>query len=106
MSKKEIIEEIEDAVKSNGSIDIGDLSLECLQGILDLYKQEKEKSKYYEEELEATIEQSVSKHKIKEEIKKLNEKNGYKIDLYTGQIEKTEEDYQIAILKKLLRRRQ
>jgi hypothetical protein len=47
----------------------------------------------------------ISKDIIRKEIKKLNEKNGISFDMYTGQILKTKEDYQIAILKKLLRRK-
>lgn len=58
--------------------------------------------KYYQCE-KNLLDNYVSKDKIKEEIKKLKENNGIKIDLYTGRIVKTKEDYQIEILKKLLR---
>ena len=53
-----------------------------------------------EKELLEVTQNVVSKDKIKEEIKKLNEKNGIAINMYTGKIVKTEADYQIAILKK------
>ena len=65
MNEEEIIKEIKVAIKSEGSIDIGDLRLECLQGLLDLYENEKAENRH----LKVFYKDSVSKYIIKDKIR-------------------------------------
>lgn len=85
MSEEEIIKTLQEIIQKNQQVikeayknkDINTIQLVAdidnealaIEGILDLYNKEKEKNKYYEEELKATIEQSVPKYKIREKIK-------------------------------------
>lgn len=80
--------------------------------LLNLIEKQQEEIKDLKEDLSKKVEELdmamnnpdyISKDKIKEEIKKLSENNGVAINMHTGQIVKTEEDYKIAILRKLLR---
>ena len=100
---QEIFEELrKDDEEGHGSA--YELQWEDIHAIENLIKKNKEYENYYKCE-KNLLDNYISKDKIKKEIKKLNENNGVKFDLYTGQTLKTKEDYQIAILKKLLKRK-
>ena len=85
-------------------------SQECFNELIDkLEKQQKEIEvlklvhETYKEEIESIEDRYISKDKIRDKIKELEKKNGYCIDLYSGKQIKSEQDYQIEVLKQLLK---
>lgn len=109
MSKEEINEIIKDfmelkEIHSSDSLRKSYLSIykEAIQGLLDLYNKEKEKyifEKVAKEEVEELLEDSISKDKIREKIKDLEDN----MILFTNDKEKFNRyKYARDILEKLL----
>lgn len=108
MNEEEFLEEIELAIKDR-AIDIGDLRLECLQGLLDLYNTEKQKNKELENADLTTVYmngfyngEKKWKDKIKNKIKEINETYEELEEDELGRKEYYYPNYTIDILEELL----